>query len=203
MKPWTIISVVAFVILLRVTSLAQFTNIPVAKLDSDQVETAIAISPFNSTRLLAGWNDYRKIGNDDSVKLGYAFSTNGGNTWLGDTVLIDNGGTIIHGGDPSVSFWKGDTAFYCHLRYPAKIGTIYLSRTTDLGLHWDLGTRISDDSLSDRPCMAIDSANGKIYVSWIMRKALKFAYSSDKGATFTKQTIDSSSSTVDAPIPAV
>ena len=42
-------------------SLAQFTNYRITQNDSDQSETAIAVSPSNLNHLISAWHDYKIV----------------------------------------------------------------------------------------------------------------------------------------------
>src|SRR5258706_9490806 len=155
--------------------------------------------------MMAVWNDYRLEGIDGRSKPGFAFSTDGGNTWV-DSVL-KNGSAFIDGFDPSCVFGRGDTAYYCYVRDSAAghgLG-IYLARTTNLGASWPLDTPLTTNGGADKPYMAIDNTGGTrdgyLYASWYIGNAVKFALSRNRGVTDSVQTIDSTSAQVHSPIP--
>lgn len=149
---------------------AQYTNVPIDTNFSDQNEVTIAISPVNSNYLKASWNDYRT--SPPNPEPGYAFSTDGGNTW--NEGIVPDTGNYIYGIDPSSAFDNFGNAFYCYLAWDANhLGPIMVSRTRTFisPFSWH-HAQVSDlPSGNDKPFMAVDNTtdgnynhNGRIYV---------------------------------------
>ena len=188
MKTKLYILAVIVLFLANTVAFAQFTNIAVTTNTRDQSETTIAISPLNSNYLLGAWNDFRSV---YFAKPGYAFSTDGGSTW-NDAVVTPPG--YEYGFDPSVAFDKYGNAYYCYVAAPDRVlGPIYVSRTTTFQppFSWNHVQVSTSDTLQDKPYMAVDnggSHDGRIYVSWTdfsSGSKIKFAYSTDRGVSFS------------------
>jgi hypothetical protein len=183
--------------------LAQLTNTPLAQEGNDQSETAVAVSPLNINYLMTGWNDIISISNSS---MGFAFSTDGGNSWTHSTVRPFEGGTLNQNADPSVAFDRFGNAFICYYYYSSATNkVIYVSRTTTFQPLFSWNHKQVDNNpggWQDKPYMAVDKrlgANGNIYVSWTefdaspshAWSAIKFASSTDHDSSFTTQQLDS------------
>jgi hypothetical protein len=174
---------------------AQINNVRVTNNVHDQSEMAIAISPLDPNLMLASWNDFRPTPNNQSgPKAGYAFSTDGGTTWLADNIIEEHN-DYVGGVDPSVAFDRNGMAFYCYVAMPSGgLGRIYVSRTSSIDPpdweHYPVSTQTSGQ---DKPYIAIDNTegqfDGRIYASWTgfgtnNYVAIRFAYSTNGGEEF-------------------
>lgn len=191
------------VLLLAVASVyAQFPNVRVSSNTYDQSETAIAVSTLNGNYLIGAWNDFRPA--NYFAKAGYAVSLNGGYTWTEGIVRAPGNLTsYIYGFDPSVAIDRGGKMFYCYIATSGKsLGGTFVARSTDQGSTWDTVKQVSSTlSNQDKPFMTVDNTagtyDGRIYVSWTdfsSGSAIKFAYSSDHGLTYSTPVIISSQS---------
>lgn len=155
----------------------------------DQSETAIAISPSNPSLLMSVWNDFH-YGNS---KPGYAFSTDGGNSWTTEDVIPAHDG-YTNGVDPSAAFDRYGNAYYCYIAsLNGGYGPIYVSKTTTFQppVSWS-HKQVSDLTSQDKPYMTVDNTggtrDGRIYVSWTdksVETAIKFAYSTNQGISYS------------------
>ncbi len=87
----------------------QLNNIQLTSNTYDQSETSATVNPLDSNDVICVWNDFRY---GTFSKPGYAYSTDGGNTW--NDSVFSSSGSYTYGFDPSVSFDKNGNAFYCH-----------------------------------------------------------------------------------------
>lgn len=139
-----------------------------------QNEPAIAVSPRNSARLAASSNDYR-LG---SPQCGTYASTDGGASWqdIGPGVLPLAAG-FTSGGDPSVTFGPGGTAYFTCLEFNGFTGAsaIVVGRSIDLRSAELLTPVVADTAgslfFNDKPYTAFDTNpaspyRGRIYVTW-------------------------------------
>lgn len=168
-----------------------------------QNETAIAVSPRNPARVVASSNDYR-LG--DSRCGAYA-STDGGASWqdIGPGVVPPASG-FGSGGDPSVTFGPGGTAYFTCLEFDRSGGGsgIFVARSTDLRSVELLTPVVTDTAgslfFNDKPYTAIDTNSasphrGRIYVTWTRFESsptgayvgspIYIAYSSDHGRSWS------------------
>jgi hypothetical protein len=190
------------VLLLAIASVyAQFPNVRVTSNTYDQSETAIAVSPLNGNYLIGTWNDFRS---GVFSQAGYAVSLNGGYTWTEGIVRAPGNLTsYIYGFDPSVAIDRDGKMFYCYIAASGiSLGGTFVARSTDQGSTWDTVKQVSLTlSNQDKPFMAVDNTggtyDGRIYVSWTdfsSGSAIKLAYSSDHGLTYSTPVIISSQS---------
>jgi len=178
------------------------SNIQITTNTKDQSETAIAINPVNNKHLMVVWNDFKDAVDPDAAKkakAGYAFSTDGGNTWPIVNVILPydrDGINYTWGFDPSCAFDRSNNAYYCYVARRTDLteafGPIHLAKTNDNGASWDHARVSPSFTYQDKPFMTIDNTggtyNGRIYVSWAdlttLQEVIKFAVSVDGGSTF-------------------
>jgi tetratricopeptide (TPR) repeat protein len=193
MKPiafvWRGIALIAFVS----QAFAQFSNSPVDTNSYEQSETAIAISPVNSSYLLGAWNDVKS---NVYAQAGYAFSTNGGTSWsMGVLPAPSNRQSYKYGFDPSVAFDRNGNAFYGYIATDStkQLGATYVARTSNQAVPWDIITQVSANATGqDKPSIVIDNTgggyDGRIYTTWTdysAGSAIKFSYSANHGNSFS------------------
>ena len=169
-----------------------------------QNETTIAVNPRNPNNIVAGANDYRlfnsREGRNDSSSFAYT-SFNGGRTWTNVVIpglTFAAGGTgafswFDGSGDPVVAFGPNNTVYFASIVFSrsAPLGgqdatAIVVNVSHDGGLHWGGPRVIAMDGVNadgtpavthifnDKPWMAADPSNGRVYVSWT-----KFTYDTD------------------------
>ncbi len=148
-------------------------------------ETAISINPVDTNYVIAGSN-----GPGSGQKMWR--STDGGVTWSG---AISLPGTTCC--DAAVG-WSTDgaIAYTSTLINCGSSCGVAFYRSTDKGLTWTQSPLLATTG-SDKEYLHVDSFptspyKDRIYVSWHTGNVQKFAYSTDKGATFSAtQTLDS------------
>jgi len=191
-----------------VSALSVGTNVDVSNECGPQSETFITINPSNPTVLAAGSNEIFR----DPMR-GY-FSTDGGATWGGvDLPLPDPIGTNGHrfGSDPSLAFDTSGNVFYGYIVVffgngnGVKGTEIAVARSTDGGATYPSVTYFSFETgsnhFNDKPIIAADTNlaspfRDNVYIAWdaavggSASGGVRFARSSDQGATFTTVRVD-------------
>ncbi len=82
----------------------------------DHAETTIAMNPANPLNLVIGWNDFRSDPDNVPIHPGYAFSLNGGTSWLPQVLTGSNAAEPNHGGfDPAFAFDSNGNAYFCYV----------------------------------------------------------------------------------------
>jgi hypothetical protein len=94
---------------------AQYSNVCLTG-QANQYETAIAISPLDSNRLLACWS-HQSVLDDTSwhSRIGYALSTNGGKTWSNVAVPSYPNNIYKGGDDPGVAIDRYGNAYLAYM----------------------------------------------------------------------------------------
>lgn len=158
-------------LLLSLESYAQQpTNVPVDVNSGDQSETAITADINNSNHLMGTWNDFS---NGTFSRPGFAFSTDGGNSWSTGVITPNVG----YGFDPSCVIDKSGNEYYTYgaTSTPGVLGAIDISVSTDNGQHWPNTYQVSPaSSQQDKPYMAIDNTggtyDGRLYVHGLISR---------------------------------
>ncbi|MFI5252769.1 MAG: sialidase family protein [Bacteroidota bacterium] len=162
---------------------SQLPNNAVTTESHDQCEMAIAVSPTNSNYLVAGWNDNRENRvPGDTVRPGFGYSTDGGNTWINYALHPLISSTNYYSCcDPSVSFDNQGNVYYVFFarpHYPISsdwdsMGAVIMAKSTfpprDRN-YWSYQF-VHNSTQDDKPYMVIDNdtgsqGNGNIYVTW-------------------------------------
>lgn len=169
-----------------------------------QNETTIAVNSRNPRNIVAGANDYRRFNarenRNDSSSFAYT-SFDGGHSWTNVEIpglTLTSGGTgafnwFDGSGDPVVAFGPGNTVYFASLLFSrsAPLGgqdasAIVVNTSYDGGLHWSGprvvamngvnadGTPAVTHIFNDKPWIAADPSNGRVYVTWT-----KFTYDND------------------------
>ena len=122
-------------------------------------EPSIAIDPTDPRKIVIGWRQFDTV-ESNFRQAGYAYSHDGGHTWVFPGVL-DPG--VFHT-DPVLDASLEGTIYY----YGFVLGTggLTLFRSVDAGITW-AGSTIWD---SDKPWMVVDRTDspgrGQLYVTW-------------------------------------
>ncbi|HMM65938.1 MAG TPA: sialidase family protein [Dokdonella sp.] len=148
-------------------------------------ETAIAINPANTNRVIAGSN-----GPYQGQTMWY--SADGGTTWTRPTDLA--GANICC--DPTVA-WSGDGL----TAYTATLGNgVYVYRSSNNGQTWSSPVIVPTTDVNvDKEYLHVDTQPlsphyENVYICWHLNGVQKFSRSTDRGATFGTPVSFSSSS---------
>jgi hypothetical protein len=201
MKRITLFSIIANAIVVLLAPLViwsqTYTNIRITTNTNDQSETAVAIDPLNSQKLMATWNSFSASA---ILPPGYSFSTDGGLTWS-TPAGVPSPPSYDRGFDPSCTFDRLGNAFYCYIASTGGLGPVYVSKTTNLGTSWT-HANVSSGTSDDKPFITVDNTggarNGRLYVVWTeisgsypnFTYKIHAAYSSNNGTSFTRASTD-------------
>lgn len=190
------------------SALSVGANVDISNECGPQSETFITINPSNPSVLAAGSNEIFR----DPMR-GY-FSSDGGATWGGvDLPLPDAIGTNGQrfGSDPSLAFDSSGNVFYGYIVVffgngnGVKGSEIAVARSTDGGATYPTVSYFSFETgsnhFNDKPIIAADTNltspfRDNVYIAWdaavggSASGGVRFARSSDHGATFTTVRID-------------
>ena len=190
-------------------SATRSTNVDVSNECGPQSETFIAINPAAPRQIAAGSNEIFR----DPMR-GY-FSGDGGKSWGGvDLPLPDPIGSngIRFGSDPSLAFDSKGNVFYSYIVVFFGAGNgingteMAVARSTDGGQTYPQVTFFAfnggSDHFNDKPMIAADTSaaspfRDNVYAGWdaasggsAVGGGVRFARSTDHGATFTVTRID-------------
>jgi len=163
----TLINLFAFSILF-----GQWADYSVSTANWEKSETAVFANPTSPNIAVSAWNDFRDV-SLNMFSQGYAFSTNGGQSWASNVLGLPRNYTCAF--DPSAVINTSGKAYLCYSAgyyalEPAMLGRIYSSSTTDNGQSWIHNPVSIDTAQQDKPWMTIDNTggtrNGRIYVCW-------------------------------------
>ncbi|MEO0098159.1 MAG: exo-alpha-sialidase [candidate division WOR-3 bacterium] len=156
-----------------------------------QIEEDRAISAFPS---IAAFGSNVHIvwveGRDGRYEIYYKLSTDNGLTWGEDTRLTFHQRTAI---SPSVAaFGPNVHVVWEDYRDCSYRPEIYYKRSTDNGLTWGEDTRLTFDSASSRPSIAVSGSNVHIVWQWydweVFRPRIYYKRSTDNGTTWSRDT---------------
>lgn len=190
---------------------------PGAAFDNEHIagyegEPSIAVSPRGPHTIVASW--MQDVGPGIAARSDLvAASHDLGGTWTRGTIpglTLCTGGTADSAGDPSLSFDAGGTAYFvglgASLTPEGRIVEVSASHSVDRGATWvDRATVAAQDLRNDKPTITGDPIlPGRAYAIWAhwdmqlnfpFTNLLKFARSSDRGATWSDPAV------IDAPPP--
>lgn len=191
-------------------SVAAGGNVNVSNECGPQSETYITLNPKNPATLAAGSNEIFRL-----PMRGY-FSGDGGTTWGGVDLPLPpaKGNGIDFGSDPSLAFDTLGNVFYSYIVVFFGNGNgingteMAVARSSDGGKTYPFANFFSfsggQDHFNDKPMITADTNptspfKDNVYVAWDAANGgsasggLRFARSTDHGATFTITRIDSPS----------
>ncbi|HEX4568114.1 MAG TPA: sialidase family protein [Vicinamibacterales bacterium] len=191
-------------------AIAVGTNVDVSNECGPQSETFVTINPSQPKMLAGGSNEIFRL-----PMRGY-FSTDAGNTWGGVDLPLPaaKGNGFVFGSDPSLAFDTRGNVFYSYINVYVGHGngingtSMGVSRSTDGGRTYSQFTEFSvsggSDHFNDKPMIAVDTNlaspfRDSVYVAWDAASGgssgggVRFARSTDHGATFTVTRIDNPS----------
>ena len=184
------------------------TNVDASNECGPQSETFIAINTTNSTSLAGGSNEIFRL-----PMRGHS-SADGGNSWVGVDLPLPpaigaNG--INFGSDPSLAFDTQGNLFYSYIVVYFGSGSgvngtaLAVAKSTDGGKTYPSVNVFSfssgGDHFNDKPMITTDTAGGSpfrdnVYLAWDAASGgstsagIRFARSTDHGASFIVQRID-------------
>jgi len=183
------------------------TNVDVSNECGPQSETFVAINPSQPKTLAGGSNEIFRL-----PMRGY-FSSDAGSTWGGVDLPLPSpkGNRFVFGSDPSLAFDTLGNVFYSYINVYVGHGngingtSMGVARSSDGGLTYPQFTEFSiaggQDHFNDKPMIAVDANltsafRDSVYVAWDAAIGgstgcgVRFARSTDHGATFTVTRID-------------
>jgi len=165
-------------------------------------EPFIAINPGNSQNLVAAWMGLEYSGGQFLIAIKTRASFDGGNSW--STVhSLPHFGTGFGSADPSMVFDKNGLLYACYIDYRQlpDSGGVFVARSSDGGLTWDIPSKafdmydVPDKRPIDRPWLVADNSNtssaGTLYITtkpapWIAPPNRSYyKVSADNGHTWT------------------
>lgn len=172
----------------------------------NQNETTIAISPISPEIIIGGANDARF----GTWTAAYYASSDGGATWTDGAMPFRK---YANQGDPTVAFCGDGTAVFGYLDYVGAYQDhrLVVGNTSDGGATWN-GPGVVYEGRSpfaDKPYIACAPAGGtygsRAYISWthfgLGSSPIRFAYSTDRGISWTGAKNISSSNGVQGSVP--
>jgi hypothetical protein len=182
-------------------------NVDVSNECGPQSETYITINPARPASIAAGSNEIFRL-----PMRGYA-SSDGGSTWTGVDLPLPpaKGNGIDFGSDPSLAFDTSGHVFYSYIVVYFGNGNgingtaLAVARSSDGGRSYPHFTLFSEEGgsnhFNDKPMIAADTNvnspfRDNIYVAWdaatggSTSAGVRFARSTDHGATFTVVRVD-------------
>ncbi|RPI16522.1 MAG: T9SS C-terminal target domain-containing protein [Ignavibacteriae bacterium] len=167
-----------------------YQNINISCDSFPQNEPSVKISRKNPDRVVAAWRDFRTGVEPANRKIGYSYSTDGGNTWQPSTLLLAYNPFYIFNSDPVVCT---DTAgnFYISaisIDRNKTNSTVLVYKSTDEGVTFDDVYNVTPhpDSINygdDKSFMTCDLVNGSPYIN-----TLYAVWSSDSESVLSKST---------------
>ncbi len=146
-----------------------FNNVPVDVGSGDQSETSIALDPNKPDTLMATWNDFS---NGSFSQPGYAFSTDGGSSWINQGILQSglnpSNGSYEGGFDPSCAIDASGREYYTFVNKDIttsnyfgtgySVGVVDIEYTDNNGLSWSVPFPVNPNDFEDKPYMAVDNS---------------------------------------------
>ena len=189
------------------SSLVAGSNVNVSNECGPQSETYVTINPVNPTTLAAGSNEIFRL-----PMRGY-FSSDGGSTWGGVDLPLPpaKGNGLDFGSDPTLAFDTRGNVYYGYIVVYFGNGNginataMGVARSIDGGRTYPQFTLFSleggTNHFNDKPMIAADTNvsspfRDSVYVAWDAATGgssgggVRFARSTDRGATFTTTRID-------------
>lgn len=174
-------------------------NINITNLDERNSESFIAVDYSNPQFLVAGANNISGSGRQKQFR-----SSDGGATWNSTELPLATGSAF--NSDPAVAWTTDGTAWSATLGIN-NLGTsvqVQVYKSADRGATWSFVKTISTGNNNDKELMWIDTHStsphkDNIYVAWdVPGGGMRFARSTDKGATWSAVTNLSSDSAIGA-----
>ncbi|MDQ3021713.1 MAG: T9SS type A sorting domain-containing protein [Bacteroidota bacterium] len=148
-----------------------FINYNISRDSFPQNETSVKISRKDPNRVVAAWRDFRTGVTPANRKVGYSYSTDGGDTWS-VSKLLDS--TLLPGfprnSDPVVNTDSAGN-FYIAVISLGSTGALAIYKSTDGGVTFPFAYLVADTGSEDKEMMDTDRTPGSpyyntIYISW-------------------------------------
>ncbi len=196
-----LLSIFVFFVLSQIGN-AQITNTNISNGILFNGEPYLAINPTNNQNLVSAWMSLTFLSGQYLISIKTRASFDGGMSWSIANIL-PHFGTGFGSADVSMAFDKNGLLYISYIDYKQApdSGGIYVARSFNGGLNWDIPTKAFDmyDELNkrpiDRPWLVVDKSNtinsGTLYITtkpapWIAPPNRNyFKVSSDSGQTWT------------------
>jgi hypothetical protein len=179
------------------------SNVDASHECGSQSETSIAISPADTTNVIAGSNEIQRL------PMRAMYSTDGGATFTGKDLPLPPARTnngFDFGSDPGLAFDSSGTAYYSYIVvFFGKGGGINgtemaVAHSIDKGAHWSatfFNPQTGNGQFNDKPMITVDTGStpNRIYVAWDNVTGssssekngnnVLLSYSDDGGASFS------------------
>jgi hypothetical protein len=147
-------------------------------------EPSIAIDPNNPNNMVIGWRQFNTV-NNNFRQAGYAFTTDGGDSWTFPGVIEPG----IFRSDPVLDYDNEGNIFYNSLTVSGEDYLCDVFKSTDGGMSWDEGVFAQG---GDKQWMTVDRSggpgDGNLYAFWTAAYSIcppnNFTRSADNGASF-------------------
>lgn len=165
-------------------------------------EPYLSVNPTNNQNLVAAWMGIKSSGGLYRIAIKTRASFDGGNSWSAVSAQ-PHFGVGFGSADVSMAFDKNGLLYICYIDYKQSpdSGGIYVARSDDGGLSWDLPSKafdmydVANKRPIDRPWIVVDNSNspnsGTLYITtkpapWIAPPNRSFFKTSlDSGHTWT------------------
>ena len=133
----------------------------------DDTEPYIAVNPISPNDLIAAW---MKVTGVPVMSIATSYSTNGGQSWSTPANMPSLHNNFFKA-DVSIAYGGNGTAYICYIDYDPAFdsGYVMVASSINNGQTWSNPVKAisgleSPDLPVDRPWIAVDQNNGKIYV---------------------------------------
>lgn len=202
----------------------QLAGQPPSNPTGQQSETAIAINPQNPNNIIIGANNNSAAGALIGSPQAAMASVDGGFTWQISplSATTTSGHQYASGSDPAVAFDNNGNAYFAYILFDSDTTApksrptstaLVISKSVNQGATWSAPVTIVEHlparslRMEDKEAIAVDQANGNVYVSWThfnripptlspcfkgncmnlgIGDAIFFSRSTDGGRTFSK-----------------
>ncbi|MEO8210941.1 MAG: T9SS type A sorting domain-containing protein [bacterium] len=172
---------------------SMFINYNISRDSFPQNETSVKISRKDPNRVVAAWRDFRTGVTPANRKVGYSYSTDGGDTWS-ISKLLDS--TLLPGfprnSDPVVNTDSAGN-FYIAVISLGSTGALVVYKSIDGGVTFPFAYIVADTGSEDKEMMDTDRTPGSpyyntMYISWTrfsFVRGIKATKSTNGGANWT------------------
>jgi hypothetical protein len=162
----------------------------------------VKISRKDPLRVVAAWRDFRTGVTPAVRRVGYSFSTDGGESWATSALLPSHNATYPRTSDPAVGVDTSGNFYIATISITSgdNFGKIVVYKSIDGGVTFDSGSVAPADTstafFDDKEYITSDLNEGspyadRIYISWTRFGSpggMFLTYSTDEGATWSSHT---------------